>query len=287
MLGVIGDDGGDDVTEVGRARDRGAGDRARIRALLDEVAAGRTSAADALEQLKGLPFADLDDLRIDHHRTLRTGTPELVYGEGKTPDQCARAVAELLAHGDGPVIATRLDPAGVAAVREVAPGAEYDELARLVVARRADLVAGRVAVACAGTADLPVAREATTVLDAFGAEVELVADVGVAGAHRLLAVRDRLAAADVVVAVAGMEGAMPTLIGGLVDAPVVAVPTSVGYGASFDGIAALLGMLTSCAPGVAVVNIDGGVSAALVAVRILQRVDRAAAGAPDATGSER
>lgn len=260
------------MTEAGRTRDGAAGDRARIRALLDDVAAGRTTAVDALEQLKGLPFVDLEDLRIDHHRTLRTGAPELVYGEGKTPGQCARAVAELLAHGDGPVIATRLDAAGVAAVLEVAPDAEHDELGRLVVARRADLVVGHVAVACAGTADLPVAREAVTVLDAFGAEVELLADVGVAGAHRLLAVREQLSAADVVVAVAGMEGALPTLIGGLVDAPVVAVPTSVGYGASFDGLAALLGMLTSCAPGVAVVNIDGGVSAALVAVRILQRI---------------
>ena len=268
------------MTETGRAGG-GAGDRARIRALLDEVAAGTTSSLDALEQLKGLPFAELEDLRIDHHRALRTGAPELVYGEGKTPDQCARAVAELLTHGDGPVIATRLDEDAVAAVLEVAPDATHDELARLVVARRADIVTGRVAVACAGTADLPVAREAVTVLDAFGANVELLADVGVAGAHRLLAVREQLAAADTIVAVAGMEGALPTLIGGLVDAPVVAVPTSVGYGASFDGLAALLGMLTSCAPGVAVVNIDGGVSAALVAVRILQRI-----AAPDrGTGS--
>ncbi len=239
--------------------------------LLDAVAAGQVSVAEATAALRVLPFADLGDLRIDHHRELRTGSPEIVFGGGKTPDQCARAVTELLRAGDGAVLVTRASQEQADAVAAVAPGATYERRARVVVARRAaSRLKGRVAVVCAGTSDLPVAAECVAVLDAFGVEVEVIVDVGVAGVHRLLAVRDQLEQADVVVAVAGMEGALPTLVGGLFPAPVVAVPTSVGYGASFQGLAALLGMLNSCAPGITVVNIDGGVSAALAAVRILR-----------------
>lgn len=213
------------------------------------------------------------ELRIDHHRGDRTGVPEVVLATGKTPSQCARAVAELLRDGTGPVLATRVDAERAEAILAALPDAEWDEAAGVVVARRAGgdgAVTGRVAIVAAGTSDLPVARECVAVLGAFGVETALVVDVGVAGLHRLLEVVDTLRDADVVVAVAGMEGALPTLVAGLVVAPVIAVPTSVGYGASFDGLAALLGMLTSCSPGITVVNIDNGFGAAAAAVRILR-----------------
>lgn len=249
-------------------------DPASVRRLLDAVAEGEVPPDAALDELRDLPFADLGDLRIDHHRQLRTGIPEIVYGAGKTPQQCGRALAELLRAGEGPAIATRVARSALPVIREEVPQAEYDEVARVVVARRGRVAPGRVAVVCAGTADLPVGREAGVVLDALGAEVDPIDDVGVAGVHRLLAVRDRLREADVLVVVAGMEGALPTLVAGLLPHPIVAVPTSVGYGAAFDGLAALLGMLNSCAPGVSVVNIDGGTAAALSAARILRAIDR-------------
>lgn len=213
-------------------------------------------------------------LRLDRERGERTGEPEVVFGEGKTPRQCADAVAGLLATDAAPVLVTRADDAVADAVRAVAPAAAHDADARLVVARAARRAPGVVAVVTAGTSDLPVAAECAGVLDAFGLRAELTSDVGVAGVHRLLAVRERLEAADVVVVVAGMEGALPTAVAGLVSAPVVAVPTSVGYGAAFDGLAALLSMLSSCAPGVVVVNIDGGFNAALAARRILAAAGR-------------
>lgn len=209
-------------------------------------------------------------LRLDTDRAARTGEPEVVFGQGKTPAQCADAVAGLLATDAAPVLVTRADADVAAAVAAVAPAARHDPDARLVVARAAPVERGRVAIATGGTSDVPVAHECAGVLDAFGVRAEVVADVGVAGVHRLLDAREQLAAADVVVAVAGMEGALPTAVAGLVAAPVIAVPTSVGYGATFDGLAALLAMLSSCAPGVVVVNIDGGFNAALAARRILR-----------------
>ena len=205
--------------------------------------------------------------RLDHGRSGRTGEPEVVYGEGKSPAVVARLLAELLDHSDGPVLATRCTPDHAAEF----PQGAYDEVARLLVARSAELDSslGTTVVACAGTSDLPVAREALGTLQAFGAPGELLADVGVAGVHRILDERPRLASARVIIVVAGMEGALPSVVGGLVSCPVIAVPTSVGYGAAFDGLAALLGMLNSCAPGLRVVNIDNGFGAALVARRIL------------------
>ena len=205
--------------------------------------------------------------RLDHGRPGRTGEPEVVFGEGKSPQMVAELLAELLVNGDGPVLATRCSPAHADAF----PAADYDPCGRLLVARSApaDPRLGTTIVACAGTSDLPVAREAAGTLEAFGAPVEVIADVGVAGVHRVLEQAPRLTAADVVVVVAGMEGALPSVVGGLVACPVVAVPTSVGYGAAFEGLAALLGMLNSCAPGISVVNIDNGFGAALVARRIL------------------
>lgn len=210
-----------------------------------------------------------DVARLDHHRPERTGEPEVVFGQGKTPEQVAGLLAALERRGSVPVLATRCSPEHAAAV----PQAHYDPVSRLLVARAADPDpdAGTVVVACAGTSDLPVAAEATGTLEAFGLGSTLIADVGVSGLHRVLAESERLASADAVVVVAGMEGALPAVVAGLVPCPVIAVPTSVGYGAAFDGLAALLGMLASCAPGIAVVNIDNGFGAALVARRIVRR----------------
>jgi len=219
--------------------------------------------------LRAGPASDLD---ADTSRAARTGEPEVVLAEGKTVEQVARAVRALLDAGVAPVLATRCDPAQAAAV----PEAAYDATARLLVARPQldDPRLGAVAVVTAGTSDLGVAAEAVAVLRAFGTPVELVADVGVAGLHRLLAALPGLREASVIVTVAGMEASLPTVVAGLVAAPVVAVPTSVGYGASLRGLAALLGMLSSCAPGISVVNIDNGFGAALVARRILRAGSR-------------
>jgi pyridinium-3,5-biscarboxylic acid mononucleotide synthase len=208
------------------------------------------------------------DARLDHHRAERTAEPEVVFGEGKTPEQVARLLRALADGGSVPALATRCSPEHAAA----APWARYDPRSRLLVARSAepDPAVGTVAVVCAGTSDLPVAAEAAGTLAVFGVDCDLVVDVGVAGVHRLLEQVDRLRTARVVVAVAGMEAALPTVLAGLVAAPVVGVPTSVGYGASFEGLAALLSMLTACAPGISVVNIDNGFGAALVARRILR-----------------
>jgi pyridinium-3,5-biscarboxylic acid mononucleotide synthase len=251
---------------------------ARLRELLDGVASGAIGPEQALEDLRDLPFADLGEMRLDHHRELRTGLPEVVLGETKTPEQCARAAAELMRHGDGPVLVTRADESRAEAVRIEVPAARYDPVGRVVVAREAAgdaRVDGRAVIAIAGTSDLPVARECATVLEAAGVLVRLLTDVGVAGVHRLLAERDALGDADVIVTVAGMEGALPTLIAGLVPVPVIGVPTSVGYGVAADGRAALSGMLASCSPGLTVVNIDNGFGGAAAAIRVL----RLAAGA--------
>ena len=244
-------------------------DEAAIRRLLDDVTSGALSADDAVAQLRRLPFADLGDARVDHHRALRQGMPEAVYGPGKTPDQCARIVTELLSvDGGGPVLLTRAsdDQAGAALAANPTGTRHGTTLVWRPAATRPECVV----VAAAGTADLPVADECAATLEAHGFKPERLTDVGVAGVHRLLASRDVLAEADAVVVVAGMEGALASLVGGITGAPVVAVPTSVGYGAALEGVTALLAMLSSCASGITVVGIDNGFGAACAIVRILQ-----------------
>ena len=246
-------------------------DRVALLALLDDVAGGSVDPRVAMAVL-ARPAEDLGFTRIDHDRPARTGEPEVVFGEGKTPAQVAGVFRELLAAGTAPVLATRC----TAEHARATPDAEYDPVSRLLVARRAapDPSVGTVVVASAGTSDGRIVAEAVGTLQAFGVDCDVVADVGVAGVHRVLAERDRLAAARACIVVAGMEAALPAIVAGLTPAPIVAVPTSVGYGASFGGLAALLGMLTSCAPGVSVVNIDNGFGAALVARRILRAAVR-------------
>jgi NCAIR mutase (PurE)-related protein len=224
-----------------------------------------------MTRLARLPFEDLGFARVDHHRALRGG-PEVVYGRGKTPAEAAAIAAALLAQGGAPVLVTKATSEHADAVREVAPGAEWHPRSGLLVCRRVGTRAdaGLVGVVCAGTSDLPVAEEAWVTAEAFGCRVDTLVDVGVAGAHRLFAEAGRLQAAGVLVVVAGMEGALPSLVAGMVAAPVLAVPTSVGYGAAFEGLAALLGMLNSCAVGVSVVNIDNGFGAGVLAARILR-----------------
>ena len=229
------------------------------------------STEDALRRLARLPFEDLGFARVDHHRALRTLGPEVVYARGKTPEQVAGIVAALMRQEGAPVLVTKAEQAHADALREAAPEAQWHPRSGMLVCRRLTPAghAGLVVVACAGTSDLPVAEEAWVTAEAFGCRVERLTDVGVAGAHRLFADIGRLQAADVLVVVAGMEGALPSLVAGLVRAPVIAVPTSVGYGAAFEGLAALLAMLNSCAVGVAVVNIDNGFGAGALAARIL------------------
>jgi NCAIR mutase (PurE)-related protein len=245
-------------------------DEPTLRRILEDVAGGTTSPTAALEAVRTLPFADLGFARVDHHRELRQGFPEAVYSPGKTPEQCAAIVAELLTGPTGgPVLLTRAGPELAGFVLERAPGGEYHVDARLVVWRPAARRTGEAVVACAGTSDLPVAEEAAVTLAALGWPPARLTDVGVAGVHRLLADESVLRAADVIVVVAGMEGALASLVGGLVPTPVIAVPTSTGYGSSLEGITALLAMLSGCAPGVAVVGIDNGYGAACAAARIL------------------
>ena len=244
-----------------------------LRELLAQVARGRVSPDEALTRLRDLPFEDLGFARVDHHRALRQGMPEVVFGEGKTPAQVAAIVRAMDARG-GDVLVTRASAAQAAAVRKAVKGTKHDPLARTIVKRRGaaepDPSRKAVLVVSAGTSDLPVAAEAAQTARFLGERVETLWDVGVAGIHRVLHHRKELEAAGVIVVVAGMEGALASVVGGLVDLPVVAVPTSVGYGASFQGIAALLSMLNSCASGVVVVNIDNGFGAACAASRILR-----------------
>jgi NCAIR mutase (PurE)-related protein len=241
-------------------------DRAQIESLLTEVHAGSTSVAEALERLRNLPFEDLGFAKVDHHRALRTGMPEVIFAESKAPAQVAAIFARMASAG-GNVLATRASREVFAAVREAEPRAEFHETARAITLKQTEPAAGKgtVGVVCAGTSDLPVAEEAAVTARLMGNTVELVADVGVAGIHRLLAAQNTLKSARVLIVCAGMEGALPTVVGGLVQAPVIAVPTSVGYGASLGGVAALLGMLNTCAPNVSVVNIDNGFGAACIA----------------------
>ena len=242
----------------------------QLRELLGAVREGLLDIEVATESLSRLPFLDTLNARVDTHRSLRQGIPEVIYGAEKTPQQVVEIAIALRQVGQD-VLVTRVDAEKAAQIVTELPEAEYDPVARLiwigpdVVALRGK---GKILVVSAGTADLPVAAEAQQVARRFGNEVEMIQDVGVAGLHRLLAATDRIRAARVLIVVAGMEGALPSVIGGLVDKPVIAVPTSVGYGASLGGIAALLGMLTSCASNVTVVNIDNGFGAAHVATLI-------------------
>lgn len=244
--------------------------RAKLASLLLSVQAGELPVQAALEQLRHLPFEDLGFAKIDHHRDLRTGMPEVIFSAGKSVKQVASIFESMAAQGAN-VLATHATEAMFEAIVALdhpwAPRVEFHTTARAMTLQQSEVPCGRgtIAVVCAGTSDLPVAEEALVTARFLGNTVELIADVGVAGIHRLFAQREKLESARVLIVCAGMEGALPTVVGGLVDAPVIAVPTSVGYGASFGGVAALLGMLNSCAANIAVVNIDNGFGAARIA----------------------
>jgi len=250
-------------------------DRTELESLLRDVAAGDVQVAAALEQLAAGPMTGVTDLgfaRVDTHRGLRTGDPEVVFAAGKTPEQTV-AILQALSDqpGDRPAVATRLTAEAISAVRTTFPDAYVDEVAAAAAVGALPPGRGSVCVVSAGTSDAPVAAEAAFVARAFGAGVDRIDDVGVAGIHRLMAVRDRLDSADCLVVVAGMEGALPSVVGGLTGVPLVAVPTSVGYGTSYGGLAALLAMLNSCAPGITVCNIDNGFGAGVFAARVARR----------------
>jgi pyridinium-3,5-biscarboxylic acid mononucleotide synthase len=238
-----------------------------IEKILKEVQEGSVDVAQALERLKHLPFEDVGCATIDHHRALRQGFPEVIFGEGKNVAQMQKIIAALLQKG-GNVLATRVSAEKAAELKDSFPAAVYHADARALTVEQHPVEIrgkGKVLVVCAGTSDIPVAAEAVLTAQLMGNEVEKLYDVGVSGLHRLLARRDLLREAAVLIVVAGMEGALPSVVGGLVDKPVIAVPTSIGYGAAFGGVAALLGMLNSCAAGVTVVNIDNGFGAAYAA----------------------
>lgn len=243
----------------------------RLRALLADVASGAVALDEAERRLAWAPVEDLDFARVDHHRALRQGFPEVVFGQGKTPEQIVAIGERIAARGEG-FLATRVPAEAHAPLRRALPDIDLNLLGRTAWLPATHPVPrttrGTVLIVTAGTSDLPVAEEAAVTAAAFGNPVARLTDVGVAGIHRLLAARESLAGASVVVVVAGMEGALPSVVGGLVAVPVIAVPTSVGYGASFGGVSALLGMLNSCASGVTVVNIDNGFGAAAAASRI-------------------
>lgn len=245
-------------------------DEASLTNLLSRVSSGEATVQEATEALRNLPYEDLGFARVDHHRTLRQGFPEVIFCLGKTPGQTAGIFRALAERGDN-VLATRATLEHYEAVRSVSPEAEWHEEARAIrlLQTKPDDSPGYVAVVTAGTADIPVAEEAAVTAETLGDRVERAYDVGVAGLHRLLGVRDMICSAGAIIVAAGMEGALPSVVAGLVGVPVIAVPTSVGYGSSFEGLAALLGMLNSCANGVAVVNIDNGFGAACFAHMIL------------------
>jgi len=252
-------------------------DRAALRRLLDDVAAGRVDIDAALQRLETFPFEDLGFARLDHQRALRCGFPEVVFGQGKTPEQIEQLFSRLAAT-DNNVLATRIAPEAAEHVRARTPAAEYHELSRTLTLRQrpAQQSSGFIGIVAAGTADLPVAEEARITAEIMDQRTQTLYDVGVAGLHRLLAGSRLLREARVLVVLAGMEGALPSVVGGLVEAPVIAVPTSVGYGASFGGLAALLAMLNSCAAGVSVVNIDNGFAAGYQAAMINRLAERSA-----------
>ena len=239
---------------------------ASLKKLFTDVKRGELSPDEAVQHLRHLPFEDLGFANVDHHRALRAGMPEIIFGPRKSPRQLAEIFARLAKHGQN-VLATRVSPEQVRAVRRKFRKAEYHELARAITLTRDTAIVGKgkIIVVSAGTSDIPVAEEAVVTAQIMGNEVQHLYDVGVAGIHRLLARREVLTKARVIIVCAGMEGALPSVVGGLVGVPVIAVPTSVGYGASYQGIAALLGMLNSCASNVSVVNIDNGFGAGYVA----------------------
>jgi pyridinium-3,5-biscarboxylic acid mononucleotide synthase len=242
-----------------------------LETLLAEVRADRISLEDAVRALQRLPVEDIGFARLDTHRELRQGLPEAIYAEGKTAAQVVTIATRMLETTTSPVLATRASRDTADALLRAFPEATHHPTARLVVLRSdPGQTLGTVAVVSAGTSDGPVADEAAHTAEALGCEIDRLTDAGVAGIHRILALQDRVAAAGVVIVVAGMEGALPSIVGGLTGAPIVAVPTSVGYGSSFEGLSALLGMLNSCAAGVTVVNIDNGFGAAMAALRILR-----------------
>ncbi len=246
--------------------------RETILQLLEGIQRGETSPAAALAQLARLPYEDTGFAKIDHHRSLRLGLPEVIYAAGKSAEQVAEIFARMAQAGTS-VIATRAGAEAYEAVHTLIPNARYHSQARIIGLPPASptTASGRIAVVCAGTSDLPVAEEAAVTAEYLGLEVDRVIDVGVAGLHRILSQGDVLSKARAVIVCAGMEGALPSVVGGLVAAPVIAVPTSVGYGAAFGGVAALLGMLNSCSPNVCVVNIDNGFGAAYVAAMVVRR----------------
>jgi NCAIR mutase (PurE)-related protein len=254
-------------------------DAASLRTLLEQVRSGSLSSDQAFERLSGFPFEDLDFARIDHHRALRKGFPEVVFAGGKTPDQTS-TIFQRLAQRSARVLATHVTGETAELVCSLVPEASYHPSSRCLTLDRTpdEPRSGAVLVVCAGTSDLPVAEEAAITANLMGARVDRINDVGVAGIHRLLSEGDRLRTARVVVVVAGMEGALPSVVGGLVAVPVIAVPTSVGYGASFGGLAALLAMLNSCASGVSVVNIDNGFGAGYQAALINRLPEMTATG---------
>ncbi len=240
----------------------------QIKALLEQLSQGEKSVDEAMQTLRDLPYEDLGHTKVDHHRNLRNGFPEVIYGAGKTPEQIAEIFAAMMQRGN--VLVTRASEDAAEAVQAVCPEAEYNPMGRTIVYQPEPVPkrGGKVLVVTAGTSDLPVAEEARVTADILGNETDLVSDVGVAGIHRLFGSLERLREASVIIVVAGMEGALASVVGGMIDRPVIAIPTSVGYGASFEGIAALLGMLTSCAAGITVVNIDNGFGGACAATRI-------------------
>ena len=241
-----------------------------LRQLLEQVQNQNLPVEDAITQLRDLPFQDLGFATVDHHRALRQGFPEVVFGAGKTPIQIAQIVENLSQSGDI-VLVTRAGVEAFESTQKLVPAARYEELARLIIVDgNTPKLKGRAGVLCAGTSDLPVADEAALCLGAMGVEVTRLSDVGVAGLHRLLNRMDEIRECDALIVAAGMEGALPSVVAGLVSVPVVAVPTSVGYGAAFGGVAALLGMLNTCASGVAVVNIDNGFGAAAFVASMLR-----------------
>jgi len=251
-------------------------DKSRLEKLLQEIQAGEISVDQALKRLEHLPFEDLDFARLDLHRDLRQGIPEVVYCQHKTPEQIIQIMKKLCQHHDH-ILGTRLSPEAAVQVLDHLPGAEYDPTSRLVKYSQGKLPpppeeGPYCMVVTGGTSDMPVAEEAAQTLEFLGSRVIRAYDVGVSGVHRLLDQRETLSGADVIISVAGMEGALTSVVGGLVSCPVVGVPTSVGYGSSFNGISALLAMLNACAPGIAVVNIDNGFGAAIYAHYILRRI---------------
>ena len=238
----------------------------QLRELLEEVRSGASDVDSALYRMRHMPFEDLGFAKLDHHRALRHGIPEVVFGLGKTADHVVSIARRLLEHG-GNVLITRTTPVMAEQVMTQLPGGEYFPMSGAIRFWRTRTVQGkgRIAVVCAGTSDIPVAEEAQVTAEVMGNEVDSIHDVGVAGIHRLISHSERLAGARVVIVCAGMEGALPSAVGGMVSVPVIAVPTSIGYGASFNGLAALLGMLNSCSSNVTVVNIDNGFGAGYVA----------------------